>query len=70
MKILEALNRRFGRYAIPNLTTILIIIQMFTYGLRSEYSGLPDPAITPAAEIGVMTYDRLSLISIFRALAS
>jgi len=34
MKLLDALNRRFGRYAIPNLTLILIVSQMFTYGLK------------------------------------
>jgi hypothetical protein len=34
MKILDALNRRFGRFAIPNLTLILICCQMMTYGLR------------------------------------
>jgi len=34
MKLLNALNRRFGRYAIPNLTLILISCQVFTYGLQ------------------------------------
>jgi hypothetical protein len=34
MKLLNTLNRRFGRYAIPNLTMILIVTQMFTYGLK------------------------------------
>jgi hypothetical protein len=34
MKILDALNRRFGRYAIHNLTMPLIFGQMLTYGLQ------------------------------------
>jgi hypothetical protein len=34
MKLLDTLNRRFGRYAIPNLTLLLIFAQMFTYGLQ------------------------------------
>ncbi|MCC6123666.1 MAG: hypothetical protein IT426_01760 [Pirellulales bacterium] len=34
MKLLDSLNRRFGRFAIPNLTLILIFFQVFTYGLQ------------------------------------
>jgi hypothetical protein len=34
MKLLNTLNRRFGRFAIPNLTLILSFSQMFTYGLK------------------------------------
>jgi hypothetical protein len=34
MKILNALNRRFGRFAIPNLTIILIVGQVCTYVLK------------------------------------
>jgi hypothetical protein len=34
MKLLDTLNRRFGRFAIPNLTLVLIGGQILTYGLK------------------------------------
>jgi hypothetical protein len=34
MKLLDTLNRRFGRFAIPNLTLVLIFSQVFTCGLQ------------------------------------
>jgi hypothetical protein len=34
MKLLAFLNRRFGRYAVPNLTLVLICSQVLTYGLK------------------------------------
>jgi hypothetical protein len=42
MKILNALNRRFGRYAIPNLTLILIFSQVMTYVLKYTRPDLLD----------------------------
>ena len=34
MKLLDFLHRRFGRYAVANLTLILICCQVMTYGLQ------------------------------------
>ncbi len=42
MKFLDTLNRRFGRYAIPNLTLILIFSQVVTYVLKFTRPELVD----------------------------
>jgi hypothetical protein len=34
MKILDKLQQRFGRYALPNLTLVLIAVQVIVYGLQ------------------------------------
>jgi hypothetical protein len=34
MKLLDTLNRRFGRFAIPQLTLVFIVCQMMTYVLQ------------------------------------